>query len=61
MQPNYSGAEFLPVSLSSQRERKFREIGHFSSRSRAVTAETCTKKRAARAELLVCLFNLLLF
>ena len=23
MQANYSGAEFLPVSLSSQRERKF--------------------------------------
>ena len=29
--------------------------------SRAVTAKKCTKKRDARAELLFCLFNLLLF
>ena len=32
MQPNYSGAEFLPVSLSSQRERKFR-LRSFSFKS----------------------------
>ena len=30
-------------------------------RSRAVTAKKCTKKRGTRAELLFCLFNLLLF
>ena len=53
---------------SSERERLFsrrlvmsfikREIRR---RSRAVTAKKCTKKRDARAELLFCLFNLLLF
>ena len=33
----------------------------FSRRSRAVTVKKCTKKRDARAELLFCLFNQLLF
>ena len=38
-----------------------REIRHFLVVYRAVTAKKCTKKRDARAELLFCLFNLLLF
>ena len=38
--------------LSSEREAKF--CHGFSRRSRAVTAKKCTKKRAARAELLFC-------
>ena len=38
-----------------------REIRHFPVVYRAVTAKKCTKKRDARAELLFCLFNLLLF
>ena len=33
----------------------------FSRRSRAVTAKKCTQKRDARAKLLFCQFNLLLF
>ena len=38
-----------------------REISHFSCCSRAVTAKKCTKKRDARAKLLFCLSNLLIF
>ena len=33
----------------------------FARRSRAVTAKKCTKKRDARAEVLFCLFSLLIF
>ena len=56
---------------SSERGRKFRrrlctssvqrEIRPVSSRSRAVTAKKCTKKRDARAKLLLWLLNLFAF
>ena len=70
LQGNPFWAEFLRTILSSERERKFSrrfltssikgEIRHFPV-YREVTAKKCTKKLDARAELLFCPFNLLLF
>ena len=70
LQGNPFWAEFLRTILSSERERKFSrrfltssikgEIRHFPV-YREVTVKKCTKKLDARAELLFCPFNLLLF
>ena len=70
-------ANFFPelnskgLYLSSEQEKLIRclvftsfikrDKKEFSRRSRAVTANKCTKKRDARTKLLFCFINLLLF
>ena len=76
MLPIFSGVEFLKTA-SKIRKRKSKQLScvHFfmfstkgkfawafsRRRSRAVTVKKCTKRRDARAELLFCVVNLLLF
>ena len=71
MQANSFWAEFLRIIFKFRKRQKILPslvyVLHktwnwaFSRRSRAVTVKKCTKKRDARAELLFCLFNQLLF
>ena len=69
MQESYSEAEFLPIISKFRKRKKIlssfvhvrsvkRETRHFHHRSHAKTEKKCTKKHAACAELLFCLFNL---
>ena len=69
MQESYSEAEFRPIISKFRKRKKIlssfdhvrsvkRETRHFHHRSHAKTEKKCTKKHAACAELLFCLFNL---
>ena len=71
MQANYFEAEFSSIISKFRKRKKLSSslvnVLHktwnwaFSRRSRAATPKKCTKKHAAREELLFCLFNLFLF
>ena len=71
IQANFPRVDLLGTALKFRKKKKHSSLlvyvlrkawnQAFSRRSRAVTAKKCTKKRDARAELLFCLTNPLLF